>query len=161
MRKYPSSLRASRLKYLLESLRIEANHHLVANNDCRSGTALIFPDQISDSRVVARNVSYFKIDSSLREEGLSNTARRSTWLAEHNHLVFLHIYWILTMLEWSLKNRKWHDRGADFPHRRLSVCGSVWISTLKSSGEACLKRISRAVEMSWTRESDRSSGNVT
>jgi hypothetical protein len=103
MRKYPSSLRASGLKYLLESVRVEANHHLVADNDCRSRTALILAHQLPYCGIVAGDVAHFEIDSSLREEGLSNTARRSTWLAEHNHLVFLHIYLILTILEWSLK----------------------------------------------------------
>jgi hypothetical protein len=100
------------LKYLFESLRIEANHHLVANNDCRSRTALILAHQFPYGGIVAGDVAHFEINSSLREEGLSNTARRSTWLAEHNHLVFMHIYWILAILEWSLKNRKRHDRSA-------------------------------------------------
>ncbi len=43
---------------------------------------------------------------------------------------------------------------------RLSVWGSGWIRTLNNSGAVCLKRISKAVEMSWTRESGRSSGMV-
>jgi hypothetical protein len=64
---------------------------------------LILAHQLPYCGIVAGDVTHFEIDSSLREEGLSNTARRSTWLAEHNHLVFLHIYLILTILEWSLK----------------------------------------------------------
>ena len=43
---------------------------------------------------------------------------------------------------------------------RLSVCGSGWISTLNSSGAACLKRISSSVETSCTRDSGRSSDMV-
>src|SRR5579859_5214978 len=45
-------------------------------------------------------------------------------------------------------------------HLLLSVCGSGWISTLKSCGASCLKRISRAVANSCTLESGRSSDMV-
>ena len=112
MRKYPSTLRLSRLKDLLESLWIEANHHLVANDDCRSRTALILPHEFPHSGIVVGNVANFEIDSSLREEGLRNLARRSTRLTKHNYFVLLHVYWILTILEQSLENRKWQKRSA-------------------------------------------------
>lgn len=46
------------------------------------------------------------------------------------------------------------------PYLRLSVIGSGWISTLNSSGAACLKRISSSVERSCTRASERSSAMV-
>ena len=112
MRKYPSRLRALRLKDLLESLWIETNHHLVANDDCRSRTALILAHQFPYGGIVTGDIADFEIDSSLREEGLSNLARRSTWLTKHDYFVLLHVYWILTILEQSLENRKRRKRSA-------------------------------------------------
>ncbi len=47
-----------------------------------------------------------------------------------------------------------------FVYLRLSVLGSGWISTRNSSGNSCLKRISRSVEISCTLESGRSSAMV-
>jgi hypothetical protein len=44
MSRWPSIFAALSLEHLFESLGIEANHHLVANNDGGSGTALIFSD---------------------------------------------------------------------------------------------------------------------
>jgi hypothetical protein len=82
------------LKHLLESLRIEANHHLFANDDCRSGTALVLLYQFPHGGKITGYVSHLKLNSSLREEGLSNLARRSAWLAEYHHNVLLHAYWI-------------------------------------------------------------------
>jgi hypothetical protein len=86
----PSNFRTLGLKHLLESLRIEANHHLVANNDGRSGTALVLGYQFPYSRKITGYVSHLKLNSSLREEGLGNMAWRSTGLAEDDDLVLLH-----------------------------------------------------------------------
>jgi hypothetical protein len=74
------------LKNFFESLWIEANHHLVVNNDSRSRAAVVFLYQLPHGGVVVRDVANFKFDSSLREESLSNVARRSAWLAVHHYL---------------------------------------------------------------------------
>ena len=78
------------MKNLFESLGIEANHHLVTNDDGGSRTALILLYQLTDGGIVAGNIAHFEVDSSPREEGLGNPARRSTWLAEDDDFVFLH-----------------------------------------------------------------------
>jgi hypothetical protein len=72
-------------------LGIEANHHLVTNDDGGSRTALILLYQFTDGGIVAGNVAHFKVDSSLREEGLGDPARRSPGLAKDNDFVFLHV----------------------------------------------------------------------
>jgi len=76
-------------------LGIEANHHLVANNDCRSRTALVFLHQLAHGGKIAGYVAHFEIDSSLREESLRNMAGRSARLAEYDNFMFLHIDSIL------------------------------------------------------------------
>ena len=91
MSKYPSNFRASRLKHLLQPLRVESNHHLLANDNCRSRAALVRLDQFSHGREISRNVADLKVNSSLREEGLSNAAGRSAWLTEYDDFMLLHI----------------------------------------------------------------------
>ena len=101
MRKYPSTLRASRLKKLFESLRIEANHHLFADHDCRGRTAVVLRHQFADRRIIRRDIPQFKIDSPLREEGLSNAAGRSAWLTEYDYFWLLHSFIVLMQLQGS------------------------------------------------------------
>jgi hypothetical protein len=88
---------------LLESLRIEANHHLVTNNDSGSRAALVLLNHLSHRGKVIRNIANFEFDSSLREESLSYMAGRSTRLAVYDDLVFLHGYSIPKSVEGSLK----------------------------------------------------------
>ena len=73
---------------------------------------MILAHQFPYGGIVAGDVAHFEINSSLREEGLSNLARRSTWLTKHDYFVLLHVYWILTILEQSLENRKRQKRSA-------------------------------------------------
>jgi hypothetical protein len=47
---------------------------------------VVFLYQLPHGGVVVRDVANFKFDSSLREESLSNVARRSAWLAVHHYL---------------------------------------------------------------------------
>jgi hypothetical protein len=80
------------LKHLFQSLQVEANHHLFANDNCRGRVTLVFLDQFPHGREVGGNIADFKVDSSLREEGLRDAARRSAGLAKHDDFVLLHTY---------------------------------------------------------------------
>ena len=138
--------------HLFQPLRVEADHDLLTYDDGRGGAALVGPHQLTHRFWVATHVAQFVCNASLREEGLRPIAWRSTGLAIEQDALEGHAF---SLSEWMLKARCQIQH-----HRRLSVVGSGWINTLNNSGISCLKRISNAVESSWTLCSGRSSAMV-
>jgi hypothetical protein len=74
---------------LLDTLWVKPDQYLVSDHYGRRGTAVISSDQLKYGYLVLTDVSFRKLDSSLREESLHCLARRSTGLAEDYHLLLL------------------------------------------------------------------------
>ena len=58
------------VKYLVQSLRVEAHDYLIVNHQRGCGTTAIFINQIADGHGVKLDVSLLVLDSSSREVGL-------------------------------------------------------------------------------------------
>jgi hypothetical protein len=70
----------------VQLLGIEADHHLIANNQRRCRAALVLANQIIHRLRIAGYITIFKLDTSRREVGLCRAARRSTRLREDDDL---------------------------------------------------------------------------
>ena len=69
-------------KKLVEPLRIEADHHFLADHQRWRGPAVIGADQLKDELLVGRDVTFFVVDTSILEVGLNRAAGRSARLRE-------------------------------------------------------------------------------
>ncbi len=78
-------------KHLVEALGVEANHHLVAYHHGGGGAALILVYQFFDRGRIRADIAVFVLDTSLREVGLDDVARRSTRLGENYDLLLHHL----------------------------------------------------------------------
>lgn len=128
-------------QHLIEAVRIKADHHFFADDNRRGRAALVFADELANRSLIAGDVFYFELNPSLREVGFRSRARRSSRLAEHNDFLLTHTFnsshQRLKSSSSDYQKRKMDAQSsAKLNHapsyRRLSVCGSVWISTLKS-----------------------------
>ena len=79
------------VKKVVETFGVESNHHLIINDEGRSGTATIFVNQIVDGLLVAADVAFFKCDTPIQEVGLDEAARRSTRLGKEDYLL-VHVW---------------------------------------------------------------------
>jgi hypothetical protein len=70
-------------KHFFQSLGIEANHHLAANNNGGSGAAVVRPRQFKNRLLVNTDILNIKSNASRREEGFRRITGRSTGLAEN------------------------------------------------------------------------------
>lgn len=57
-------------QHFFQTVGIESNHYLIANNDCRGSAALICPDQLEHGLLVHAHVLYLKRNPFLRKVGL-------------------------------------------------------------------------------------------
>ena len=78
-------------KKLVKTFGVESNHHLVVNDEGRSGTATIFVNQIVDGLLIAGDVAFFKCDTPIQEVGLDEAARRSTRLGKEDYFL-VHVW---------------------------------------------------------------------
>jgi hypothetical protein len=73
-------------KKLVQSLRIESHHHIVADDNSGRGAAAIFINEVLNSGGIPADVAVLKCYASRREVGLGDLARRSTRLREDDDL---------------------------------------------------------------------------
>ena len=78
-------------QHLVEPFGVETDHDLVIHHDRRGRPALVLAHQFADKRAIAGDVLVLKRDASLREVCLGPGARRSTRLAEDDHVFRGHI----------------------------------------------------------------------
>ena len=71
-------------EHLVETLRIETDHDLFADDERWSGAAVVGSDELEDVLLVGGHVAFFEVDTSILEVGLSGPARRSTGLGEQD-----------------------------------------------------------------------------
>ena len=75
-------LRYCPLDQLVQPLRIEPHHYVLADHQRRCGPAVISADKLKNILLIRRHVALFEFDTSILEVGLSSPARRSTRLRE-------------------------------------------------------------------------------
>src|SRR5258708_23127075 len=77
-------------KHLVQLVRIEADHDLLAHDNGWRGTAVVLPNQFKDCYLVHTHILHFKINSSRREVGLGHFPARSSRLAVDPDFFLLH-----------------------------------------------------------------------
>ena len=77
-------------KHPVQLLRVETDHNCITDHNGGCGAAVVLTDQFINRLLVHADVFYFKLNSSLREEGLGRIAGWSPRLAEHYNFFLPH-----------------------------------------------------------------------
>ena len=90
MKKYPRRELALVCEESLKTLRVEANHDLVVNDDRWSRTAVVLAHQFEDGALVTADVAVLERDTFLRKVGFRRIAGRSARLGKEHDLLGCH-----------------------------------------------------------------------